>query len=135
MQLKLSIRMKSLYTRYNVRIFMFNLRTVRIIDLIWPQKMYPKSRELNNSEYEINMNLKHRILCALKICLLCPLHARIISFILPPFTYYIFICCPLYIYYFICCPPPLYVFYFICWSSSSILFSCWSTCSFLYVMH
>lgn len=80
-----------------------------------------------NMEGKDNKNLKHRILCALKICFLCPLHARIISFILPPFMYYIFICCP------------LYIFYFICSSSSSILFSCWSisTCSFffLHVMH
>lgn len=76
--------MKSLYTRYIVRIFMFNLRAVRIIDLIWPQKMYPKSRELNNSEYEINMNLKHRILCALKICLLWPSTYDILYVVPPP---------------------------------------------------
>lgn len=96
-----------------IRLFMFNLRAVRIIDLIWPQKMYPKSRELNNSEYEINMNLKHRILCALKICLLWPSTYDILYVVPPPPVRILFYMLVLLHYCFFLLLVHLHVFFFI----------------------
>lgn len=92
-----------------IRLFMFNLRTVRIIDLIWPQKMYPKSRELNNK------NLKHRILCALKICLLWPSTYDILYVVPPPPVRILFYMLVLLHYcFFVVGPPPRVLFYTLC---------------------